>query len=209
VDETQHTMALIFAGDQLLLRWEDERGETVCKFISPGAARSAFSLAPLDSGWLPDNVCRWGSGGKGDWLVTFAPPGRRSLSFVNWRVDAVDVPLPGLVFLTVGTSCYVWAVCGRSFDPHGQAFHAPLPNVDYGGRVCLGNNAVKDGAGSLDTFWRSPFSDHQVEGKSRRHGKDIRLQLLELVRSRARRYPTRDLVAMRETVGQLVERTIV
>jgi hypothetical protein len=186
--------ALVFVGNQYLLRWK-EREAIHTKFISPASVRAAFSAEPIDTGWLPPNVCRWGTGASGDWAVLSIPPMRHSL----------NVPLPALVFMRIGSAGYIWAL-KDDFAPDAQLYHAPLPNVNHSGAICFGGNRLE--GCTLSQAWQlfldSPFTSHQTNGKSRRQPDDVRLLLASL--HKKRRYPLRDLAPLqpRITVDQAV-----
>src|SRR5512136_2489207 len=78
--------ALVFAGGQYLFRWR-EHDAVQSKFISPASVRAAFSAEPIDTGWLPPNVRRWGTGASGDWAVLSIPPMRHQLVFEHITQD--------------------------------------------------------------------------------------------------------------------------
>ena len=200
--------ALVFVGNQFLFRWRE--GDAVqSKFISPASVRAAFSAEPIDTGWLPPNVCRWGTGPNGDWAVLSIPPMRYPLRFENITRDIptmmLDIPLPALVFMRIGSASYIWAL-KDDFAPDAQLYHAPLPNVNHSGAICFGGNRLE--GRTLSQAWQlfldSPFTSHQTNGKSRRQPDDVRLLLASL--HKRRRYPLRDLAPLqpRITVDQAV-----
>ncbi len=204
--------ALLFTGGQYLFRWRE--GQALhSKFVSPAAVRSAFSAEPIDSGWMPPGVRRWGNGPNGPWAVLFAPPARQTLSFVKLMPGREDVaemviPLPGLVFVCAGASCYTWAI-KKEFSPEAIVYHAPLPNVDESGRICFGANPLPGGdiSRAWQLFLDSPFNDHLINGKSLREPGDVRKLLVTL--PGRKRYPVGDLVQashFNATVGQVVDR---
>ena len=53
----------------------------------------------------------------------------------------------------------------------------------------------------------SSFGDHAVGGKSKREPQDIRRLLIALESKRATRQPTGDLVPLKKTLGEVIERT--
>lgn len=200
--------ALVFAGGQYLLKWK--QGEAShSKFISPSSVRAAFAMEPIDTGWLPPNARRWGTGALGDWAVLSIPPMRRQLLFEHVTRDiptiTLDIPLPALVFMRIGAACYVWALKDE-FAPDAVLHHAPLPNVNSSGAICFGGNRLE--GQSIAQSWRlfldSPFTSHQTNGKSRQQPDDVRLFLASL--HKRRRYPSRDLLPLqpRTTVDQAV-----
>ena len=200
--------ALVFAGGQYLLKWK--QGEaTHSKFISPSSVRSAFAMEPIDTDWLPPNARRWGTGALGDWAVLSIPPMRHQLLFEYLTQDTptmtLDVPLPALVFMRIGVTCYVWALKGE-FAPDAVLHHAPLPNVNSSGAICFGGNRLEGQsvAQSWQLFLDSPFTSHQTNGKSRQQPDDVRLFLAGL--HKRRHYPLRDLLPLqpRTTMDQAV-----
>ena len=200
--------ALVFVGNQYLLRWK-EREAIHTKFISPASVRAAFSAEPIDTGWMPPNVRRWGTGASGDWAVLSIPPMRHSLLFEHITPDipamTLDVPLPALVFMRIGSAGYIWALKDE-FASDAVLYHAPLPNVNHSGAICFGGNHLE--GRTLSQAWQlfldSPFTSHQTNGKSRRQPDDVRLLLASL--HKKRRYPLRDLAPLqpRITVDQAV-----
>ncbi len=200
--------ALVFAGGQYLLKWKQGEASR-SKFISPSSVRAAFAMEPIDTGWLPPNARRWGTGALGDWAVLSIPPMRHQLLFEHVTRDiptiALDIPLPALVFMRIGASCFVWALKDE-FAPDAVLHHAPLPNVNSSGAICFGGNRL--GGQSMAQSWRlfldSPFTSHQTNGKSRQQPDDVRLFLAGL--HKRRRYPSRDLLPLqpRTTVDQAV-----
>ncbi len=200
--------ALVFCGGQYLFRWR-ERDAVQSKFISPASVRAAFSAELIDTGWLPPNVRRWGTGALGDWAVLSIPPMRHQLLFEHVTQDiptlTLDIPLPALVFMRIGTACYVWALKDE-FAPDAVLHHAPLPNVNSSGAICFGGNRLE--GQSVAQSWRlfldSPFTSHQTNGKSRQQPDDVRLFLAGL--HKRRHYPSRDLLPLqpRTTVDQAV-----
>ncbi len=199
--------ALVFAGGQYLFRWKE--GEVVhSKFISPASVRAAFSAEPIDTGWIPSNIRRWGTGPAGDWAVLSIRPMRHALILENGTRDptvALEVPLPALVFVRIAAACYVWAL-KHEFAPDVLLHHAPLPNVDGSGKICFGANQLEGRtiAESWQLFLDSPFTSHQANGKSRRQPNDVRLLLASL--GDRKRYPLRDLLPLqpRITVDQAI-----
>lgn len=200
--------ALVFVGSQFLFRWR--QGDAVqSKFISPASVRAAFSAEPIDTGWLPPNIRRWGTGASGDWAVLAIPPMRHALLFEHITQDiptmTLDVPLPALVFMRIGSAGYIWALKDE-FAPDAVLYHAPLPNVNHSGAICFGGNRLE--GCTLSQAWQlfldSPFTSHQTNGKSRRQPDDVRLLLASL--HKKRRYPLRDLAPLqpRTTVDQAV-----
>ena len=126
-------------------------------------------------------------------------------------------PLPGFVMLGVEDKYWLWAVAGERFDPAALPHQAPVPNVYSTGIICWGSNPPP--AASAQTmqqgwnrFITSPFNDHLVQGKSRKHSTDVTQQLLTLSRGRRKTYSTNDLVphqsGYRCSINDLIEEKI-
>lgn len=205
---------LLFLPGQYLLVTQEDRATTY-KFVSPAALKAAFANEPVDSGWLASNTVRWGHCHKGEWLIQFYPPSRYQLALDRFTADTpISIPLPGFVFVSCDLKYWIWAVKSNSFDPDLALFHAPLPNVMPDGSICFGDNSPPRCSPlgivrAWDLFWRSPFNDHVVHGKSKAHSRDVRLGLLSLHRKGSRKYPLRDLVPLsNKTVSSAVEQII-
>jgi hypothetical protein len=237
---------LLFEGQYLLhYREESVAGTGVTakaekfKFISPEAVRLAFSNSPLDSGWLGTGIYRWGAVREGNWLVKFIPPK------ADYRLELrlpqttgqptpelsllVEVALPGLIFVGLGQTYYLWTIKETEFSPQAHLYAAPLPNLYPDGKICWGQNRPPPvSAQTIETAWQlfisSEFTDHLVQGKSKSFSQDVRLQLLALAKDtpvqksekgaaaatgttskrpkrRRKGYPLEDLVAYTEGWG--------
>jgi hypothetical protein len=192
---------LILDGQYVI--WYEE-GETMrSKLISPTAVRQAFTHLPVDSGFLPPSIVRWGSGVAGDWLVKFIAPNCYPIScHLVEGTHALEIPLPGLIFMGFGNRYYVWAVKSRCFDANAPVFHVPLPNVSHDGVICFGSNSVPPASSeTLEQTWQlflnSPFNGDSASGKSKSHPDDVRSHLVALHDARKKKYPLRDLVPYR------------
>jgi PRTRC genetic system protein B len=213
--------ALLFLKGQFALRYHDSSKGTAIKLLSPESVRAAISNTPVDSGWLPAAVRRWGCTQKGEYAVMFISPARHTLRLTNtWkerfpgrRYLSVDVPLPGLVFAGRGAHYYVWACTGKP-APEAPLYQAPLPNVHDDGLICYGDNHPPEaGPRSIEKAWRlfinTPFNDHLRGGPSKQYPDDVREKLLSLAEAQASAYPTDDLVRQgRHTVASAVDRLV-
>src|SRR5262249_38498117 len=147
------------------------------KYVSPGAVRQAFAAEPIDSGWLPAGVCRWGISAKGAWMLRWHAPAQYNV-WLPGRKQVLRVPMPALVFFAQGHAYYLWAMKGRVFNPKGELCHAPCANVNSSaGLICWGENRHPDvGTGCFDamwaTFWDAPFSGSHAAGKSKAYPED-------------------------------------
>ena len=170
--------------------------------ISMAQALRIFSDCDIDTGWLPSGVVRCAETSKGSMVLSYRPPSRASilLDGRTGEIDALTIPLPGLIMLGVDTKYYLWALKEPEFSPEAVIHHAPLPNINGDGTICFGANKVQRASGDSISkvwalFWESPFSDHSVQGKSGQHPNDIRKVIRALAKKRrARAYPTADLV---------------
>lgn len=191
--------AILIAGQQfVLLALKD--GATVQKVIAPGSVRQAFAAEPIDTGWLPPGINRWGSGPKGLWMLRWHPPQIHSV-FLPDRKRSQPVPMPSLVFFAQGSKYYLWAMKGDKFDPKARLFNAPCANVSGLGLICWGQNPHPDVAtGCFDrqwsVFWEAPFNNNWSNGKSVKHTKNVNALLGELARAKAKRYPQEDLTPL-------------
>lgn len=198
----------VFEGQYLLSYQEDST--RYVKLLSSAAVRAAFVTLPVDSGFLPPGVVRWGSAAR-DWLVQFIPAARYTLQFVPEGASVrLTIPLPSLVFMGLGDRYYLWAVKGKAFDPNAPAFHAPLPNIDRSGAICFGGNATANASTqTLQPTWQlfldSPFNSDLAYGKSRSSPQDVGQLLLKLHQEQKKRYPQRDLIPTDRTITDLVE----
>ena len=163
VDHAQYDAALLFTRGQYILYRRDST-EVACKGVSAETLRTAFVQEPVDSGWLPEGVIRWGSGPAGTFMVKFIPPGKRRIHLAAQTAPRmIEPPLPALLFAGVNTTYYVWALRGKTCNPSAQLFHAPFPNVYSDGHICFGNNRPPEvGWKTFDEAWQlflaSPFN---------------------------------------------------
>lgn len=212
-----HTQAeLIILDGQYLLHYRDG-DKTQYKFLSSTALRNAFAHSSIDSGWLPPGVVRWGSGEKGEWIIQFLPPSRHTLLFAfEQKPILLNIPMPGLVFMGYGGDYYLWAVKGSQFDESAIAYHTPLPNIDYNGRICFGSNsAPKASPAGITEAWKlflnSPFNRDHANNKSRCYPDSVILHLQEIYQQGKKKYPYRDLILISKdsiNIDQLVEQRL-
>jgi len=206
IEYAEYDLALLFTRGQYVL-YSRVGNQLRTKGVSVEALRAAFVEEPVDSGWLPPGVVRWGSGPGGTFLVTFIPPGQHTLHFTTQNVGKtrnVTVALPGLIYAGVNGAgeeasgtYYVWAIQEAKFDPAARLYHAPFPNVSTGdGRICFGSNTAPPVSWkTIEAAWQlfvdAPFNADMAAFKSRQHPQDVRRQLLSL--EGAERYPVSDL----------------
>ena len=212
------TAALLFiCGDQYLFRYRTKEGSIAYKFVSSAAVRAAFAEETIDTNWLPINVRRWGIGKRGEWIIITYPPQKHRFSFVSAdderKAMTLEVPMPALAFFGYDQRYSVWAFKDAELKGDTNLFAAPLPNVDSNGTICFGSNLVpKASAKSIEDAWRiflaSPFTNHSVNGKSRKYPDDVRKQLTQLAEHRRRRYPIDDLVSLNRTANMVIDWTL-
>src|SRR5436853_2248765 len=178
--------SIIFKDGQCQLSMVTQAGTKIEHYISMEAVREAATKIPVDTGWLPPEVIRWGKGSKGEWCAAFIAPGRHRLELLtgtpgeNEQVEYVTAPLPGMVMFGHGASYFVWAQKTDRYDPLQEVFRCPLPNVMQDASVCWG--LVKPPIASPKTimkawnlFITSTFNNHAANAKSKIEKEDIRL----------------------------------
>jgi hypothetical protein len=182
-------------------------------------AQIALALAAkvtFDTGLLGGNTLLVRQDGVRKLIIEYRPPMKTGL-FLDGSETALRVPLPGLVLIRFAsddkTPTYgVYAVKCRPEKLDVPLFHAPLPNVFGTGAICWGTVPKVDAdalrGSSLAPDWAmllgSAFGDHACGGKSKRHPSNIRKLLIELESSRAKRYPTGDLIPVKKTLAQVI-----
>lgn len=215
---TDETAALlIICGDQYLFRYRAKDNSIVHKFVSAAVVRAAFAEETIETNWLPMNARRWGIGKRGEWIVIVYPPQKHRFAFVTQdsetRTTMLELPMPALAFCGYDQRYYVWAFKDVELKGDTGLYAAPLPNVDANGAICFGSNLVpKASAKTIEEAWRiflaSPFTNHSVNGKSRKHPDDVRKQLIRLSEKKNRRYPVDDLVSLNRTANMVIDWTL-
>lgn len=215
---SDETAALLFiCGDQYLFRYRTKETGIAYKFVSPAAVRAAFAEETIETNWLPSNARRWGMGKIGEWIVIAHPPQKHRFLFVAEddaaKTISLDVSMPGLAFLGYAQRYHVWAYKDAELKGDTNLYAAPLPNVDANGAICFGGNVIpKVSANSIGEAWRifltSPFTNHSVNGKSKKFPDDVRKQLLRLADRRRRCYPLDDLVSLNRTANMVIDWTV-
>jgi E2/UBC family protein D len=206
---------LEFRDGQFLFRTVNLEGAVVERFISSAAAREAFSGIPIDSGWLPPEIVRWGNGKLGEWCIAYIPPRVHELELTQepglnseWKETAnitrLPVPLPGLVFFGLSNLYHIWAVKTVELIPSHEIYRCPLPNVEETGLICWGpyrppRCTAKSIFDAFDLFIKSTFNNHRADGKSHKYREDVRLMLREVAGTKP--YPVNDLMRQVPRVG--------
>ena len=194
-------IAAIYLLQSEFLLVADREGALEQKYLSPGAVRQAFAAEPIDTGWIPEGVRRWGVCAKGTWMLQFHEPAVRRVWLPGGRRQ-IKTPMPALVFFGIGNAYYVWAMKGGKFDPKATLWNAPCANVNDLGLICWGQNLHPDvSTGCLgrlwETFWDAPFSDSSRRGKSLRFPEDASARLADLAKRKAQKYPEDDMTPLK------------
>jgi PRTRC genetic system protein B len=202
VEHTTFDMTLLFTKQQYVL-WSLNGNMLRPTPISPNTLQAAFAEEPIDTGWLPENIKRWGYGQGGCFMVKYIPPGRHTL-FLATTTGAhrvLSVPLPALVFAGVNDASpatyYVWAMKEATWNPSANLFHAPFANVYADGHICWGTvHPPEVSWETIDEAWQffindSLFNGSLIGGKSRSYPDDVCRQLLDC--EKRDHYPLDDL----------------
>jgi PRTRC genetic system protein B len=198
----QADAALYFVEDQLVFHGIGDDGAEQIKFISTASLREAALREPTDSGWLPPDINRCGTCSKGAWMVGWHSPAIYKM-WLEEFAEPLRVPMPSLIWIGIRNSYFVFAAKQKLFTPNARLFHAPMANVDSHGLTCFGSNKRPDVADggfdpAWDLFWSTPFNNHHDDHKSKQYPDGINEQLCALSKARAKTYPMRDLVAVRD-----------
>lgn len=201
--------ALYFVADEFLFHGVTGEAEQI-KFLSSASLREAFAKEPMDSGWLPPGVNRYGVGSKGAWMVRWHTPAVYKIQ-IDGRKQPLRVPMPSLVWFGIKNNYYIFAAREKAFTPNAALYSAPVANVSKHGLICFGQNAHPDVAkGGFDVawrmFWEAPFNTDHDNGKSKKFPDRINDQLIALHRQKASQYPAGDLVSMNINLGAAIER---
>lgn len=220
---TPHTLRLmgqsraaLFFQDAHCVYVKNDGKRLTSKVLPFDQATQALTQRVSDSGWLAPQLRRYGTSETAEWAVQFSPPQRYAVTLPH-RLEGeedelkIELMLPAFVFAGHGTTYHLWAVPGQEFDPEAVIHHAPLPNVYSGGRICWGGNTAPEVTDhSLDRAWslflRSPYSDNETRGKSRKHPEHVCQALFAFSKRRGQRrpYPVSDLVPYKMTVEEAV-----
>ncbi|NES98404.1 MAG: hypothetical protein F6K32_25150, partial [Desertifilum sp. SIO1I2] len=92
--------------------------------------------------------------------------------------------------------------------PNTPLYAAPLPNVYPDGAICFGE-AHPPSCTALqirqawEIFWKSNFSDHLVQNKSKRYPQDVLQQLIQVANKK--RYSVKDLVPFNSSLSDVLK----
>ncbi|MBE9224124.1 hypothetical protein IQ264_01375 [Phormidium sp. LEGE 05292] len=194
---------LLFLEGQYVFIYQEQE-KTHCKFLSPTALAQAFAHTDIDSGWLNSHTVRWGHGLSGEWVVQYYPPQQYQIQIHN---EKWQIPLPAFVFAGYQTRYWIWASKTKQFDPDAPLYAAPLPNVYGDGAICFGelhppNCCESQIRRTWELFWQSNFSNHLIQGKSKRYPQDVLKQLMQVTNKR--NYPIKDLVLINNSLSEIL-----
>ena len=201
-EKFDYRAALYFLEDgHYLFRYRGGHSTVESKFVTAADVKAAFSHAETDSGWIDPGIVRCGYSPQGNWFVRFIPMQRFEVTLAG--IGRMTVPAPPLVLYGCGRTYGLFALKSKRFYPGAQVFAAPFPNVDgRNGRICWGSNTPPEANTNAaiqvwKLFLEASFSEHTIEGKSKKYPADIRLVLKELADKCAGAYPLGDLVPVR------------
>lgn len=220
---------LEFGDGQCRLRMQTEGGTVQERLISAASIREAATHIPIDSGWMPSEVVRWGNRRGMDWCVAIIPASKRRLELtqgtpgVDETIEHIVAPLPGFTLFGAGTTYFIWALDGE-FSPKQQIYRCPLPNVyvinqrfdkelHMAGEICWGPLkppvcSPRTILRAWDLFINSTFNNHGPHGKCKSQEEDVRVLLRELAVSEAENFPLDELIPQVDEHSFTVDGTI-
>ena len=189
---------LDFHAESVVLHDYTERAVRVRLVSALEVAHALARELDLTTGLLPPNTLWWSKTARGVHVALWCEP---RVWTVRLREQygtpprRLRLPMPGLVFVCPPSpqAPYVFAAHARPHFEDDQLYHAPAYNVYPSGQVCVGTERFPaDPARVPDAFFRSHFSPHAGQGKSRRYPDNIGALWTEL--HRQPQYPLDDLV---------------
>lgn len=194
--------ALLFMESDCLFIWPD--GHSVeSKYLRAGDIKNALSLYDYDTGWIPDNMLRYGYKNGEHWFLYRIPARRTKFWLVHPETNQtikLDIPLPGMILHGKGDTYRFYAIKSyRSFESC-KVYNPPFPNLTAD-HICWGANKPPEARPEnvervLKLFFDSPFTGHSAEKKSVRFQTDVRQMLLFVERKGYQKYPSNDLIPM-------------
>jgi len=173
--------------------------------VDPDQLSAALAVKQrLETGFLTQNTLYVGASATSRTVVEYRPPELTGI-YLEGTENPVRVPMPGMVMIRIiigKQPIYgIFAVRERPTSMDTKLYLPPLPNMHTGGKVCWGTvkrvpgNALKGVDLSQDwtLYLGSPFNNHAVQGKSKKHAKDVRLMLVEVENEGLTDYPVDDL----------------
>ncbi len=164
--------------------------------VNASHVAKVFNGFNADSGLLPADVLFWQQRGAQVRIAVYVPPARRHIHYVSGRRNkAMQIPVPGLVFVGQNRAYSVFAALARPTTPDAEIFAAPFPNVYTDGKICVGNMrppvASIEGMGAfIQMWWDSEFTDHLSTGRIQ---STTTLYKFYQSLARATRFPRREL----------------
>lgn len=140
----------------------DDRLAALCREVLPGL------MTP--SGFLDGRILAWAGRPEGP-LAWWVPPGPHATFFAQeTTMPSGPAPWPGLLMAAHQRALQVFALGGAERPaPETPLYHLPLPNLDRGAQVCLGDARPPARAHPRDrarwerAFFDSAFSLHHPE----------------------------------------------
>lgn len=203
--QEQPKLQLNFYSYGIVLRKQtDQEGFTEYAVDPEQLAHAVGIKQHLETGLLTPNTLYVGASATSRTIVEYRPPELTGI-FLEGTEKPVRVPMPGMVMIRTVTGKYptygIFAVSERPVSMDAKLYLPPLPNMHSGGQVCWGNvrrvpkNALKsiELAQDWKLYLGSAFNNHAVQGKSKKHPKDVRLMLVEVENEGLPEYPVNDL----------------
>lgn len=202
----------------IMMRTADGDAQTEYAVSAEDVAAALASNLPepeFNTGLIAETTIFVAEKGAARLVVDYRPPQKTGL-YLEGSDTPVRVPLPGLLMIRKSVknsvNYQVFAVLARPTKLDCALFNAPIPNVSSNG-VCWGTVRKVSGdalkSNSLDEDWKvflgSPFGNHTVNGKSKKYKQDIRKAYIAMDAAKTRRWPVKDLIATRETLGEVID----
>lgn len=184
-------LTITLTDESVYLTRHGRTGEPTATYpVSAAGVAAAFNLFGASTGLLPPATLFWQSHLNRMRIGLWLEPAVRTIQLrTGKRLNALDVPMPGMVFVGDGLEYAIWAAERRPLAESDVLYHCPLPNVYDDGHICRGNVPfpaadVQTMAQAAALFFDSEFN-HDLAG----HGTIDRLK--ELNGKKA--FPTSDL----------------
>jgi hypothetical protein len=210
-------LELLFYSYGIVRRHNTERGSTET-IVAPADLAKAINSRPhnWETGLLTPNTLYMGEIANTLIVVEYRKPQYTGI-WLEDTAEPVRVPMPGLILIRLMArkdkpDYKVFAVKRRLHSMNQKLYVSPLPNTFTHGGICWGSvpqpNPDDMGVVDLAADWKmllgSPFNNHAVGGKSKKHRSDVRKLLFEL--QKAEKYPLNDLVEAGTTLAMVLKR---
>lgn len=179
------------------------------KALSSAQVARAFRDFQTDTGWLDRRVLRYREAPEGNAILSFQPGCTRTIfvELASGKIESLTIPLPTLVLLGKGKDYFLWATSATRVSNKTRLAIVPLPNVGSGmqGKICFGRNEVPQcHPSALAAVWKlifeTGFNHDHVNDKCLTEPRDVRRLLVDLARTRPRRFPNSQLLVSNATV---------